>query len=304
MCIVYKIRLKFFLLETRIMWVLFEEYIPWPSRFPRSCNLPFMWIKPAARSTWWLCPYLLGGIRGNEIYDCLCASSPDLAWHLSAFSWLPTVWFGGGCWAVRDDYPKQTQTGGQTAADKPTHDHCCRMLSRCSSAGEEQHVENECPRMKLWGTLGWGVKMRTVMASRLANKRIGWIACPLLGHRHGPTHVWKEMRAIVRVDVCVERRTKADPFSSTRGVYVMHSGGMHMCALRATHTQSHSHTNALKERDRHPRSVCEQALDCVIIIVSSVALCSRCLSACIVTVAVPKRLDRREKGVKRALAQW
>lgn len=49
--------------------------------------------------------------------------------------------------------------------------------------------------------------------------------------------------------------------------------------------------------------MCEQALDCVIIIVSSVALCSRCLSACIVTVAVPKRLDH-SGGCKRVLAQW
>lgn len=43
-----------------------------------------------------------------------------------------------------------------------------------------------------WNGYGYGygdLGLLMVMASRLANKRIGWIACPLLGHRHGPTHV-------------------------------------------------------------------------------------------------------------------
>jgi len=58
------------------------------------------------------------------------------------------------------------------------------------------------------------------------------------------------------VNVAGESRPRQTPFfAAQRGVYVMHSGGMHMCALSHTHTHTHTHnhiqtqTHSKKETD-------------------------------------------------------
>lgn len=67
---------------------------------------------------------------------------------------------------------------------------------------------------------------------------------PLLGHRHGPNAcVKRKCEQEVSANRGQQQQQQRQEFSSsTRGVYVMHSGGMHMCALKERQAPAQTHS--------------------------------------------------------------
>lgn len=266
------------------------------SRIPRLTR----WLWPSGRVIW---------SREWDLWLPLCSHpwlglapfSFQLARYLSSWPW-GWVWGGVGVarWLPKANTDRRANSSWQTHSPKACPSHCCRLL--CEQLFCEWRVKS--PKDARILRVG-GSGMRSAMASRLPNKRIGWMACPVLACPvlswvigMGPTNACVKRNGRWRAGQMVERTRSQGRISlSARGVYVMHSGGMHMCALAQPNRKRGAVSGGRETARDSTRSVCEQSLDCVIIIVSSVAFCAPCLFACIVSVAaLGARALRRGAG--------